>query len=359
MSSPWLSGPIAPTSLICTDEQLFTLRTYNGIQLAQFTPTEQLGWRWTREQSEVSVCELTVPSMLGYELRVTPWLHWLDCWDDQGRTLYWSGPVLRAATSSTQLKLTARDVGALMKYTRCPIEKAWDSADPGEIAAEMWEAMIDHHNLKVQPIQFPDPLGDRYDFTANAEDGDMDVQMGKLTDLGMKWSVVAGVPIFGPVSLKAFTSLGAEHFISDAIEVVRDGSNFCNDVLLRAAGAKSWGRVEAAGLKMQKTVTIDSIDGVSNADRAAQQYVQYSGRMRDEVTMPDGAVLHPQAPVRIEQLVPSARINIDAYGLLALTEVKQVTVSQDSGRAQVSVKLEAVNDDLPELLEVEQGGALK
>jgi len=71
--------------------------------------------------------------------------------------------------------------------------------------------------------------------------------------------------------------------------------------------------------------------------------------------MPGGAVLHPEAPVGIDQLMPSARINVDAYGLLVTTEVQQVTVTAADGHAQVAVKLRAVDDDLPELLTVESG----
>ena len=78
--------------------------------------------------------------------------------------------------------------------------------------------------------------------------------------------------------------------------------------------------------------------------------------MRDQVTMPSGAVLHPEAPVMMNQLIPSARINIDAYGLLTTMEVQQVSVSRSDGRAQVAVKLESVNDDLPELLTIETDG---
>lgn len=167
--------------------------------------------------------------------------------------------------------------------------------------------------------------------------------------------MIAGVPILGPANLKATTALGVEHFVGDAVEVVRDGAAFCNDVLLRAAGAQAYGRVQAGGLQLQRTVTIDSIDGVSNADRAAQLYAQYLGRVRTEVTMPGGAVLHPDAPVGVEQLIPSARINVDAYGTQVTTQVQQVTVTAADGRAQVAVKLQAVDDDLPELLTIESG----
>lgn len=346
-----------PTNRICSDRQAFVLRTIDGIQLAQFRPTEQLGWSWTREQSEVSKCELILPpEVVGSLSDITPWLHWLDCWDDSGQTLYWSGPVVRAALNRQRLSLSARDAGALMSRTRCPLEKRWDSADPNEVGGELWAAMLAHHNLAAEPIVRPDPHGQRYDFNAAAADGDMDVHMGRLTDLGARWTVIAGIPILGPVNLKATTALGVEHFVGDAVEVVRDGAAFCNDVLLRAAGAKAYGRVRAGGLQLQKTVTIDSIDGVSNADRAAQLYAQYLGRVRTEVTMPSGAVLHPEAPVGIDQLMPSARINVDAYGLLVTTEVQQVTVTAADGHAQVAVKLRAVDDDLPELLTVESGG---
>lgn len=353
----WPPITYAPSTTICSDDQAFTLRTYDGIQLYQFPPTEQLDWNWSRESREVSVCELSVPSVGEHHLlpNITPWLHWIDCWDNTGEVLYWSGPILRASLNSRRLAISARDIGSLMSRTRCLVEKRWESADPAEIAGEMWEAMIEHHNLKVKPIIRNDPRGDRFDFTAKAETGDMDVQMGNLTDLGLRWCVVAGRPIFGPVNLKASVALSEEHFIDDAFEVTRDGTNFCNDVTLRVAGSKSNASIYAGGLQFQKTVTVDSIRGVSNADRAAYQYVQYAGTMRDQVTMPNGAVLHPEAPITLDQLIPSARINIEAFGLLTTMEVSQVSVSRDEEGAQVSVKLESVNDDLPELLTLDAG----
>lgn len=354
----WHSVP--PPQKICSDDQLFTLRTYDGIQLHQFPPTQQLNWKWTRESRETSVCELAVPTTLAYDQLpgITPWLHWLDCWDETGRELYWSGPIVRASANRDRLAISARDLSSLTARTRCPIEKRWDSAYPEDIADEMYRAMIEHHNLNVRPIVLPNPRGDRFDFATQADKGDMDVQMSHLSDLGLKWTVVAGVPIFGPVSLKSQVALGAEHFIDGNFEVVRDGANFCNDVVLRAAGAKSYGSVEAGGLKFQKTITIDSISGVPNADRAAQQFVQYAGRMRDQVTMPDGAVLHPEAPLTLKQLMPSARIVVDVYGLLTMMEVMQVSVTRSSGLAQVAVKLESVNDELPDLILIQSGGQL-
>jgi hypothetical protein len=67
-------------------------------------------------------------------------------------------------------------------------------------------------------------------------------------------------------------------------------------------------------------------------------------------------VLHPDAPVSLEELIPSARFNLAAYGLRVKQELESMSVTITAGKAQVGIKLESVvdKDDLPELAELVQ-----
>jgi hypothetical protein len=167
--------------------------------------------------------------------------------------------------------------------------------------------------------------------------------------------VVSGVPILGPAPLKPIAALGESDFINAGVQLVRDGSETFNDVLLRGADNIAHARVPLGGLSLQTTVNVDNMFGVSNATKAVGQYVRYTSKIRDAVTLPQGSVLHPDAPVHISSLIPSVRFNIEAFGLLTTMELEGVEVSCTSGSTTVAVKLESVNDDLPELMTLNDG----
>jgi len=115
--------------------------------------------------------------------------------------------------------------------------------------------------------------------------------------------------------------------------------------------------VERSGLNLQKIVDVDDMFGVSNAARAANQYVRYTSTIRDSISLPEGSILHPNVPLTIGQLIPSTRINIETYGMLFTVELESVEVTLEPGRAEVSVKLESVNDEKPELMKLESSSA--
>lgn len=339
---------------VISDEQIISIRTFDGVQLYQFLANGYTSLRWRWLLREVSTCDLLVPPAAGY-VRIpdlTPWLHWVDVWDGNQRDLYWSGPIQRAEQGRDWLSLAAGDVGSLMSRTRCPMTKSWDSADPAEVASELWAAMIELHGLNLKPLSRNDPRGDRFAFSCQADTKMTDEVVGELTDLGLYWSVVAGIPLLGPVRSDLVAALSERDFRDGQLSVIRDGANTYNDVLLLAGDSKSRARVPMGGLNLQTIVRRDSMFGVTNADRAVNQAVRYSGAIRDAISVPQGAILHPDAPISIQQLVPSTRLNVEAFGLLSTMELEGVTVSCSAGSTTVGVDLEsAPDDDLPELLE--------
>lgn len=338
-----------------SDRQIVSVHTVQGVQLYQFLPNDQISLKWTREKREVSICELTVPSAVGYNRlpELTPWLHWVSVWDDKGEDLYWTGPIQRIAADRDTMDIAARDTSALMARTRCPMSKRWDAADPAEIAEELWVALIELHGLHTRAITRRNPAGDRFDFQAEADIKMVDDVMNELVNLGLYWSVVAGTPLLGPAPTTPIAALGEQDFVGGGLVVIRDGAESYNDVLLRASDNLARAKVRMGGLNLQTTVTIDSMFGVSNAQRAVTQLARYSGAIHDAVSIPDGAVLHPRAPVAIGQLIPSIRLMIDAYGMLTPMELARVTVECTSASTTVGLTLESVTDELPELLEVD------
>ena len=342
--------------MIAPAEQVVALHTHSGVPLSQYQPSEQVDLKWTRQLRDVSSCDLSIASGLSYgELPdLTPWLHWISVWGTDPETLLWSGPIQKVTANRDSIKVSAKDVAALTSRTRCPLTKRWDAVDPSTVAAELWAAMIEAHGLHLAPIVRPDPEGDRYSFGCTADAAMLESTMTDLTNLGLKWTVVGGVPILGPAPLAPVVALGEADFLG-GMEITRDGSASYNDILLRGADDLARAHREMGGLNLQTIVNIDNMFGVSNVDKAVLQYAKYTSRIRDALSLPNDASLHPDAPVHIDQLIPSARFVVEGYGLRTLMELESVTVTCSDGNTRVSVNMESVDvpggrDTEPELM---------
>lgn len=350
---------VAPPGPVISSRQLVSIHTFDGVQLYQFLPESQIQVNWNRTLQDVSRCELQVPWTPEDERLpdITPWLHWISVWDETPNLL-WTGPIQKITAGHTEITISARDVSSFMARTRVSLTKRWDGADLTAIAAELWRAMVENHSLPVHPIIRSDPDADPFDFAVEADAAMLDAKMNELVGLGLQWTVTAGVPILGPVSMEPVTALGENDFVGGNIEVTRDGAQTFNDVVLRAADSVTRTRVPMAGLNLQTLVHIDSMFGVSNASRAVAQYARYYGGIRTVLSMPSGVTLQPFAPVGIDQLIPSARFIVEAYGLTTLVKLTDVEVSGDATGSEVKVTLESVVK-LPELAEIavlNQGG---
>lgn len=332
--------------------QIASLHTISGVPLHQFSPADLESLTWRRELSEVSTATAVVPTRRIDT--VTPWLHWLSVWDEQGKDLHWTGPVQTVTYGREATTIEAADVAALMGRTRVPLTKQWEATDPALIAAEMWRAMLEAQRLGGAPIVRRDPLCDPFNFQSQADEQMLDKLMDDLVGLGLCWTVAAGTVLLGPAPRVSIASLGEEDFVDGNLTLVRDGSRTFTDVLVRAADDQTRARVNTGGLNLQTIVDVDSLFGVSNADRAARQYLRYCSTMREAVRLDGNAVIHPAAPVTISALVPSARVIVAAYDVLTAMELQSVEVSADGNDTTVSVGLESVEDSPPELIKTER-----
>jgi hypothetical protein len=342
---------------IAPERQAISIHTQKGVQLYQYLPARTMGIEWGRILRDVSRATVTLPpdDHLA-ELDIVPWLHWVSIWDvNDSRMPLWTGPLMRPRINRNSLTLEVWDCAAFMMKTRVPFTKAWEATDPAYIAAELWEAMTDNHGLNVTPIVRPDPEGQPFDFQVKADTNTMDTVIRQLVDLGLRWTVVKGVPILGPASKKHIQDLGAQDFLGDGLELSRDGSQSANDILLRNSDAIARARVPMAGLNLQSIVTIDKQEGASNAERAVYEQAKYFSQIHDSVTVPQGSELHPEAPVVLDDLIPSTRFTVTAYGLRTLVELEDMKVAATSGAVTTTVSMESVVE-LPELSTVTGSG---
>lgn len=330
--------------------QTASLHTVSGVALYQFGAGDLTELSWRRELSETSTASITVPTRLLED--VTPWLHWLSVWEDDA--LRWTGPVQSVTYGRETTTVEAADISALMGRTRVPLTKAWEATDPALIAAELWRSMMEAQRLNGAPIVRRDPLIDVFNFECVADSQMLDKLMDDLVGIGLCWTVVAGTILLGPAPRSAMASLGEDDFIDGNLTLVRDGSRVFTDVLVRAADDQTRARVNNGGLNLQTIVDLDSLFGVSNADRAARQYLRYTSSMREAVRLDGSTRLHPFAPVTIESLVPSVRVTVSAYGVLTPMEIQSVEVSQSSEDTTASIGLESVEDNPPELIKTER-----
>ncbi len=341
---------------VVTDDQIVNLHSITGAgrgsQLYQFLPDNYHELTWTRMLRNPSKCTLVSPPVDDSDRLpdIVPWLHWISVWDGQETELLWSGPILKARASRRGLTVEARDIGALLRRTWTPVSRRWEAADPATIASGLWDAMIRHHGINVDPIVRMDPEGDRFDFQAVGERDMLDVVMDQLVQFGLRWAVTAGIPVLGPMPTTPVATLSETDFVGADIGVLRDGSASYNNVLVRGGGADDLARTKVPmhGLDLQTIVDIEDMFGVSNVARAAHQYARHTASIRTALDLPDGTVLDDDAPVTIGQLVPSTRYVLSAHGLRELVELEGVEVQRIAGKATAAVTMESVNT-LPEL----------
>jgi len=285
---------------------------------------------------------------------IIDWAHWASIYDGDRGTLLWRGPIQKVTFNPRSgLSLEVKDIAAYLSRTRNPITKRWDAADPATIAVELWQAMLDLHNIDAAPIAKADPEGDRFDFQTITDAQMLDQTMSDLVNLGLRWSIVSGVPLLGPVSLKPIAVLHESDFLGDGINLVRDGSAIVNDVLVRGPDNLDRQHADYYGQNLQAIVNLDSMFGVSNVTRAAQQYLRHTATPRMRLELPSGTVLHPNAPVNIDQLMPSARFIIEAHGIQQLMELTSVSVERHSGSSTAAVTMETVEEKI-ELTDTKQ-----
>ncbi len=335
---------------IAPERQAVSIHTHGGVPLWQYLPSRTESIEWSRTLRDASIATITLPSDDHVDgLEIVPWLHWVSIWDVQNDTMpLWTGPIINPDLDRNHLTLTAKDCSAFMSKTRVPFTKAWEATDPAYIANELWEALADNHNLNVTPIVRPDPEGQPFDFQVKADTDYVDSVIRRLVDLGLRWTVVRGVPILGPASKKHIQDLGEQDFLGDGLRLSRDGSQSANDILVRNQDAIARARVPMAGLNLQSIVNVDSLSSTGNAERAAYEQAKHIAQIHESVTLPPGSELHPDATVMLDDLIPSTRFTVSGYGLRTLVELENMRCTVGADGSKTTVSMESVVQ-LPEL----------
>lgn len=335
--------------MLVTPEQQVVLRTSQGQQLMQWLPEDFTQLSWGRELRQPSKCQLKADSVLdkkGNAPPITPWSHWVDVYSTDAKPkLYWSGPLVSIEMDEFGTDISAWDVAAFLAATRVPITKSWNAVDPSIPALELWQAMLSLQGLDhIVPIARQDPFGGRFDCSFTADEGMLDKTIQSLEQMGFRWTVIAGLPLLGPMPDDPIASLDKDDFIGKGLTLSRDGSRTFNDVMIRGADEIATARRELNGLNLQTIVNLDNMFGLTNVNNAAREYVDLVGKFHSSIKATSGAVLRPDVDLDINQLVPSARFALSAFGLRLSVQLESMQVTCQSGQSQTSVTLNEVPD---------------
>lgn len=333
---------------VITPGQYVSIHSGRGVQMYQWQPSDQQQLTWGRQLRDVSKATLSLGNLMTDDKfpEIYPWVHHLSIWSgDWTPKLYWTGPIQKITANRYSGSIAASDISAFLAKTRCPLTKAWDGVDPCIPAGELWNAMIALQDLTADPVTREDPWGDHYNVTTTADVETLDKTIKTLEQYGLRWTVIAGTPLLGPMPYAPIASLGESDFIgSEGIALIRDGTATANDVLLRGSDNLARARVDLANLNLQSIITIDNMFGVSNTVRATQQYVRQTGMIKTDIDVPSDAIFHKDANVSIDQLIPSARFAIEVYGVRLRMELESIQVTASQGDTQIAPAFNEVQD---------------
>ena len=317
-----------------------TVHTVDGSRVGDL-PCSVLGNQlWSRERNEVSRCEFNIATQAVPELvaELRPWLHWVTAWD--GGVPVWTGPIHRVVMDDRITAVSARDVSTFMWRTRVPTTRTWETTDPGRIAANLWELMLEIHGVNAHPQVYPDPAAEKFDFQTVADSRMMHQAIDDLTKLGLDWAVVGGTPVFGPPVDGPVETLRECDFQTE-LRVVRDGVDTFNNVRVQGKNYAETHIEPLAGLNLQSLVSLDDLFGVANIQRATRQYTKNAARIRDVLEVPASASLHPDAPVSLADLVPGTQFLVQARGLSTVMVLDKAEVVSEAGTYDIRVSLES------------------
>lgn len=330
---------------VVTPPQVFTfadvavsVHTADGKPVGDFPCTVLAAYNWSREDTEVSICNLTVLTQGAPDLveELRQWVHWVTVWFDD--TPVWTGAIQGIRITRERTTISARDVATFMWRTRTPITKTWLDTAPQRIAEGVWTSMLELHGVRASPIVLPGVAYNTFTVSAKADQRMLHQFMDELVKVGLHWTVIAGRPVLGQFPRDPVAELHECDFMVE-LERRRDGIDTYNDVRVQGQNWAQTAYVPLAGLRLQTIVSLDDMFGASNIQRAAQRYAMNNVRLRDELIVPPNASLHPQAPVTLDDLVPGKVFIVHSETVSQLMRLDQVIVAGSPGVFDVQVNL--------------------
>lgn len=332
-----------------------TLTEWGGRIIWQSTVSTLESVTWGREASEVSKATVQATLPAGVAHLLEPWVHLVQVYRDA--VLVWEGIVLRTEAEWGRVTIEASDAGLMFSRRRVPHDRVWRQHDATQVMRTMVEDALGHRdptNLVENITALPSRLWVTAGWTA-AECMVADV-VDDLVEQGLAWCVVAGQLLIGPVGAQYTTSQLADRDFDGNMTVVKDGSEVVTDALVTGQGV--WGQWAQLDSPLGVVQAIESADGAVRSEEAREQarrLVEDAKTTPRRLTVPSGSRLMPEAPVRIDELVPGVQVPVSSRQtgvvLASMMQLTSVEVSADAGGEQVQVTLEetTMTGDVPAL----------
>lgn len=343
--------PTPLPSVFDVSEVSMSIHTVDGRILGDFPCNNVTAFQWGRESNEVSTANYDIGGAESMELarQLRPWVHWTTIWHDDEPV--WTGPIQTIKGNTNAATISARDTATLMWRTRVPITRTWVDTHTEDIAFDLWQQMLQLHEVRATPVVLSEVVQRSFTVTAKAEQRMLNQLMDDLAKVGLVWTIVAGRPVLGVFSRDPVVSLEECDFMVE-LGWRRDGTATFNDVRVQGQNWAQTAVADLAGLRLQTLVSMDDMFGAANVQRATLQYAQDSARIRDELVVPGSASLHPQAPVSLKDLIPGKVWAVNTEDASQLMRLDQVNVSGSPSGIDVQVSLVALEqkDEIAKLI---------
>lgn len=303
----------------CADSYTVAFTDNRG-QQQQGPALEPSAVDWSRLLDDTSEATVTVPisgaECCGTVGSARSWCHDLAIWRN-GRMgsgeLVWQGPVVHLTHAARESTIVARDVSAWLN--RLPVNSLLDftatgsgAADLSDIAAAVIRdgfGFFDPGVLQYLLISPSGVTGERRYEPLTSYAGEHLAELGRT---GIDWTVLGHRIIVGgevPRARARLPQLGDDHFLGE-LTVVEDGLAAATRAIVIGEGvAADVGGIGECG-PLTRIVKEEAIKDQASADYEAASIVAAGSPTPLIVSVPDGAQLAPEAPVRIADLVPGA-----------------------------------------------------
>lgn len=298
---------------------------------------------WEREYCETTSATIELTANPYVANQVEPWVHKLTIYRDDD--MVWHGIVRQVRASSLLLKITAYDASVYFGYRRVGQPRHYFNRDAVTVAQDL---VIDSFGLD-DPLEVLDGLVVENSYLWMTMDLAVATTLVKdpmedLVKQGFAWTVSAGRMILGPNPAKYTTAqITDDHWTAD-VEVVKEGADCINDVLVLGKGVRGYwaDRSTQVGV-LQGIEKADSLvheeDCVAQAKRSVME-AQYPPR---QIVLPSSARLLANAPVSINELIPGVRVPISSnqtgITIGSTMVIKKIAVTVDEKGENVGMTL--------------------
>lgn len=312
----------------------------SGATVLHLPSDELVSGTWARTLSDTSQATAITDRRDAGDLE--PWAHTLVHYRD-GRPC-WRGPVFKVDTVGSRTTITARDLSARFARRMARVFMAYEGLDAALVAQLLMLAELGNDD---PDLVVPNLMAANAGYVAsitvdpNAPDT-VAAALQQLAEAGLTWTVVGGRLLLGRLVHKRETSqLTDAHFVGE-LPVSKDGAATVTDATVTGKGCVGRWRTDAPATgALEVLEKRDALTTIEQCVAAARSLVEAGAATPRVVSLPSGAVLRPEAPVSVEQLIPGVTIpigtRVGGRPIYDELELHGVSVSFGAGGEQVSI----------------------